>query len=148
MAALPRSVRTVQHRSVKLPRANERMVLIVDDAQANLDFFVSLLEFSGYRTATARDAKTALRLALQVHPDLILSGVCMPEGSGYDLITEIKSDRRLSSIPFIFIASAAMDGRSRRRGFAVGGVNFLFRPIEPQQLLRQIENCLAERENP
>ena len=124
------------------------MVLIVDDVQANLDFFVSLLEFSGYKTATARDAKTALRLALQVHPDLILSGVCMPEGSGYDLITEVKSDRRLSSIPFIFIASAAMDGRSRRRGLAVGGVNFLFRPIEPQQLLRQVENCLAERENP
>jgi two-component system, cell cycle response regulator len=124
------------------------MVLIVDDVRANLDFFVSLLEFSGYRTATARDAKTALRLALQVRPDLILSGVCMPEGSGYDLITEVKRDRRLSSIPFIFIASAAMDGRSRRRGLAVGGVNFLFRPIEPQQLLRQVENCLAERENP
>ena len=141
-------MRTVQHRTVKLPRANERIVLIVDDVQANLDFFVSLLEFSGYRTATARDAKTTLRLALQVHPDLILSGVCMPEGSGYDLITEVKSDRRLSLIPFIFIASAAMDGRSRRRGLAVGGVNFLFRPIEPQQLLKEIENCWAAKDGP
>jgi two-component system cell cycle response regulator len=138
---------TVQHGTVKRPRANERLVLIVDNVQASLDSFVSLFEFSGYRTATARDAKTALQLALQVLPDLILSGVCMPEGSGYDLITEVKSDRRLSSIPFIFIASAAMDGRIRRRELAVGGVNFLFRPIEPQQLLKQVENCLTEREN-
>jgi two-component system cell cycle response regulator len=128
--------------------ANGRTILVVDDLQANLDMLASLLEYSGYKAVTARNPKDALRLAQQIRPALILSDVCMSEASGYDLIREIKNDCRLSAIPFVFTTSTATTEKERKYGLALGAAKFLFRPVEPQQLLREIEECLGAKEKP
>ena len=129
---------------IPTPRARTRTVLVVDNVQANLDLPASLLEYSGFTAVTARGPKEALRLARHARPDLILSDICMPGSSGYDFIQEIKNDHRLSSIPFIFITSTATTERDRLHGLALGAAKILFRPIEPQQLLNEVEDCLAQ----
>ncbi len=130
------------------PSTRTRTVLVVDDVQANLDLSASLLECSGFTVITAGDPEEALRLARQARPDLILSDICMHGFSGYDFIQKIKSDHRLSSIPFIFITSTATTERDRLHGLALGAERFLFRPLEPQQLLKEIEDCLAQTDGP
>ncbi len=142
----PVPARSIDNAPAK-PRAKERTVLIVDNDQSNLDFSASLLEYSGYRVVTALEAKEALRLARQAPPDLIMSDVCMPQASGYEFIAEIKGDYLLSAIPFVFVTSTAVTERDRLYGLALGAAKFLFRPIEAQQLLKEIEDCFADQED-
>jgi CheY-like chemotaxis protein len=97
---------------------------------------------SGYKVLTTPNQQEALQLARRFPPDLILSDVCMPEGSGYDLIAAVKSDPLLKGIPFVFITSTAASENDRKKGLALGAAKFLFRPIEPQDLLSEVEACL------
>jgi len=119
-------------------------ILVIDDKQVNLDFAVSLLGPSGYRVITAHGMHEALALARSAPPDLIVSDVCMLDGSGYDLIKEVKADARLRSIPFMFVTSTMTTEGERRKGLGLGAARFLFRPVEPQVLLSEIEGCLRE----
>jgi CheY-like chemotaxis protein len=75
----------------------------VDDLQVNLDLVHSIFASSGYRVITTSSPEHAVKLARELAPDLLLSDVCMPEGSGYDLIRT--TDPALKAIPFVFITS-------------------------------------------
>jgi CheY-like chemotaxis protein len=119
-----------------------RSILVVDDNPANLEFAVGLFGRSGYRVATADGMSRGLALARAAPPDLILSDVIMGEGSGYEFIQAVKSDAQLSAIPFVLITSTLTGEAERRKGLALGAAQFLFRPIEPQDLLREIDACV------
>ena len=86
----------------------------------------------------------ALALARDHPCDLILSDVCMSEGTGYDFIRAVKADPRLRDIPFVFITSTMTDEKDRATGLALGAARFLFRPVEPDALLVEIEACLRK----
>jgi two-component system cell cycle response regulator len=118
-------------------------ILAVDNLQVNLDLLASIFESSGYRVVVTDSAETAIRLARESRPDLVMSDVCMPRGSGYELIRAFKGDPGLRDIPFVFITSTAMNESDRQLGLALGAAKFLFRPMEPQALLSEIESCLA-----
>jgi two-component system cell cycle response regulator len=119
-----------------------RTILVVDNLQVNLDLATSIFEGSGYRVVATTDPRQAVPLARRFPPDLILSDVCMPAASGYDLIARIKADPQLKAIPFVFITSTVTNENDRRKGLALGAVKFLFRPIDSQELLKEIESCL------
>jgi two-component system cell cycle response regulator len=129
--------------SAATPRTRGRTILVVDNLQVNLELASALLESSGYSVVTTQSPAHALELARRSGPDLILSDVCMPGGSGYDLIRAIKSEPGLRSTPFVFLTSTATNESDRQRGLALGAAKFLFRPLEPQVLLTEIESCLA-----
>ena len=88
-------------------------ILVVDNLPINLDLARSILEPHGYEVITADGMTQALAIARQRHFDLILSDVCMSEGSGYDLIQAIKADPQLAPIPFVFITSTLLLPRDR-----------------------------------
>ncbi|MEX2524748.1 MAG: response regulator [Gammaproteobacteria bacterium] len=120
-------------------------ILVVDNLQMNLDLAISLLGNSGYTVDTATGMYDALNQATRQRPDFILSDVGMAEGSGYDLVRIIKADEQLNNIPVMLITSTAISGRARAEGLAAGAARFLFRPIDPEVLLQEIEACLPER---
>lgn len=126
------------------PLRRGKTVLVVDDKPVNLQLAASLLEGSGYAVITAQAMGGALRLAREAAPDLILSDVCMADGSGYDFIQAVKADPGLRSIPFVFLTSTMTSETDRRKGLALGAARYLFRPIESPDLLREIEACLGE----
>jgi two-component system, cell cycle response regulator len=140
-SALPSSETTM---ASHLASASGSTILIVDDKQVNLDLAVSLLRPSGYRVITANGMHEALALARGAPPDLIVSDVCMSDGSGYDFIREAKADATLRPIPFVFLTSTMTTEREREKGLALGAARFLFRPIEPRVLLDEIKACLHE----
>jgi two-component system, cell cycle response regulator len=125
-------------------QAPARTVLVADDEPVNLQLASSLLAGSGYKVVTAPTLAEALRLARELVPDLILSDVCMADGSGYDFLSSVKADPRLRSIPFIFLTSTMTSEGERRRGLALGAARYFFRPMDSKDLLREIEACLGE----
>ena len=119
-------------------------ILVVDNLPVNLDLARSILEPHGYQVMTAAGMDAGLTLAHETPFDLILSDVCMSGGSGYDFIRRIKADPILADIPFVFLTSTMTDEKSRTLGLALGAARFLFRPIEPEMLLTELQACLRE----
>jgi two-component system cell cycle response regulator len=131
--------------SVQQP-GNVATVLAVDNVPANLELARSVLEPFGYRVITARSGRTALELARRERPDLILSDVCMADGSGYDFIQAVRADPNLSSVPFVFITASLVEEKDRLKGLEMGAARFLIRPMEPEKLLAEIVACLTEQQ--
>lgn len=117
-------------------------ILVVDDHLVNLELAASLLENFGYRILVAQGLTAALAQLEQTIPDLILSDVCMDDGSGYQLLQAIQEDVRWRSIPLIFITSTVATETERVKALALGADRFLFRPLEPLHLLAEIQRCL------
>jgi two-component system cell cycle response regulator len=124
---------------------NGRSILVVDDMVSNLDAARGMLGKAGYRVLTVTKPLEAIQLARVAVPDVVLSDVCMPVGTGYDLIREFKADPLLHDIPFVFITSAAASENERRAGFALGAAKYLFRPLSAEELVREIDSCFDPR---
>jgi two-component system cell cycle response regulator len=119
-------------------------ILIVDNSPVNLLLAQSVLEPFGYQVTITHSVKEGLETARRIHPHLILSDVHMPDESGFDLIRAVKSDTQLRSIPFVFISSTAWRDNDRQNGLALGAMKFILRPIDPQILVKTIEDCLEK----
>jgi len=133
-----------QKSEVLQPFPKAAKILVVDNVPANLEFACATLKPSGYEVITSSGPREALEKAKQDPPDMIISDLCMSEGNGYDFIRAVKIDARLTRIPFVFLTSSMCEDEDRARGLALGAARFLIRPIEPQQLLSEIESCLIE----
>jgi two-component system, cell cycle response regulator len=117
-------------------------ILVVDNSPVNIELVRSIFESFGYEIMAAQNIHEGLRLARAIQPDLILSDVHMPGGDGFDFIREVKADPKLSSIPFLFLSSTVWRDKDRIEGLTLGAQKFIVRPIEPQDLLREVEACL------
>ncbi len=129
-----------------LSRATHRAsILAVDNSPVNLRLVQSILEPSGYHVVPATNVAEALKLAHQTPPDLILSDVHMPHENGFDFIRLVKADPRLREIPFLFISSTTFLKSDESNALSLGAVKFITRPIDPTDLLAELEACLPAR---
>jgi two-component system cell cycle response regulator len=116
-------------------------ILIVDNTRANLLLMQGILEPHGYRVIVTLEVDEALKLAREAPPDLIISDLHMPI-SGYDFLRSVKSETKLSKIPFIIVSSTMLVTEDAGRALSLGAISFLSRPIEPQTLIEEVEACL------
>ena len=128
------------------PAPAEPTILAVDDVQVNLDVLAGTLVPSGYRVITARNVADAIALLERERPAAILCDVHMPDGNGFELIEYLKRHAELSNIPFVFVSSTAWQTRDRRRAMAAGAAKFILRPIDPEELLREVRAVIAKAE--
>jgi two-component system cell cycle response regulator len=128
------------------PRQSGRAaILVVDDSQINLSLIRGTLEPSGYTVIAVDNVEAAMLETRRNSFDLILSDLHMPENSGFEFLRRVKSDLNLQYVPFIvFTASTDLGNGERERALALGAAQFLYRPIEPSQLLLEIEECLVK----
>jgi two-component system cell cycle response regulator len=117
-------------------------ILVVDDLVTNIELARSTFEPCGYRVEPAMSVREALATARRVRPDIIVSDVQMPEGTGYELLAAVKNDPALKSIPVVFLASTPQGPHRRAAALAAGAAKFILRPIAPQTLLAEIADCL------
>ncbi len=113
-------------------------ILIVDDEPANLAVLRLSLEASGYDVYPADSGAGALRSAPDYAPDLILLDVKMPDMDGYQVCQQLKSHPQLASVPVIFV-SAGYESFDKLRGFEVGGVDYVTKPLDLDVLLARVE---------
>lgn len=114
-------------------------VLVVDDTPANLQLLANMLKERGYKTRPVPSGILALQAAQSDPPDVILLDINMPEMNGYEVCERLKADEQLKEIPVIFI-SALNEILDKVRAFSVGGVDYITKPF-------QIDEVQAERED-
>jgi len=117
-------------------------ILIVDDTPANLNVLSAILGKRGYRVRPAINGALALKAAQKAAPDLILLDVQMPGLDGYEVCRQLKGDPQTRDIPVIFI-SALDDVLDKVEAFQVGGVDYITKPFQIEEVLARVENQLA-----
>jgi CheY-like chemotaxis protein/nitrogen-specific signal transduction histidine kinase len=119
-------------------------ILIVDDMPVNVGVAMEYLEEHGYRVAVAQDGEEGLQRAAFVQPDLILLDVMMPELSGFETCRRLKARADTKDIPVIFMTSLT-DVEDKITGFEVGGVDYVTKPLQIEEVLARIRVHLALR---
>ena len=124
---------------LNFPKAD---ILVIDDTPENLNLLSAMLTEQGYKVRSVTKGSTGLRGANAVPPDLILLDVNMPEMNGYEVCEHLKASDRTREIPVIFI-SALGDVLDKVKAFAVGGVDYITKPFQLEEVLARIENHLT-----
>ncbi|HAL92317.1 MAG TPA: hybrid sensor histidine kinase/response regulator [Verrucomicrobia bacterium] len=120
-------------------------ILVVDDTPANLRLLAEMLKESGYRVRPVPSGKLAIEAARQEQPDLILLDVKMPEMNGYEVCERLKSDEALKEIPVLFI-SAMDETLDKIKAFAVGGVDYVTKPFQFEEVEARVRTHLKLRQ--
>jgi two-component system, sensor histidine kinase and response regulator len=119
-------------------------ILIVDDQLDNLRLLSDLLTKQGYEVRTVTRGSAALMGIAAQAPDLILLDIFMPEMDGYEVCQHLKSNPQTQHIPVIFI-SALNEVFDKVKAFAVGGVDYVTKPFQIEEVFARIETQLALR---
>lgn len=119
-------------------------ILVVDDTPANLQVLAGMLKERGYKVRPVPGGKLALQAAAHQAPDLILLDINMPDMNGYEVCAHLKTDAKLKGIPIIFI-SALADSLDKVKAFAVGGVDYVTKPFQMEELHARVETHLKLR---
>jgi signal transduction histidine kinase len=117
------------------PRKSDIKILVVDDREDNLFSIEAILEKDNYTIIRANSGKAALKILLQQHDfSLILMDVQMPDLSGFETATIIYERDKLKNIPIIFITAYNYDEDYIFKGYKMGGVDYIYKPINPELL--------------
>jgi signal transduction histidine kinase len=120
-------------------------ILVVDDVPDNLQLLMGILSDSGYEVRPASDGEFALQSAWASLPDLILLDIRMPDMDGYAVCERLKADERTRDIPVIFI-SGLHEVNDKVKGFALGGVDYITKPFQPEEVLARVQTHLTLRD--
>jgi two-component system, sensor histidine kinase and response regulator len=121
------------------PKAN---IMVIDDQPANLKLLEEMLQRQGYAVRSFPRGRLALAAAAQRPPDLILLDITMPEMSGFEVCERLKSDEKLARIPVIFL-SALNEKEDKVRAFQAGGVDYITKPFQFDEVQARVETHLA-----
>ncbi len=117
-------------------------ILVVDDAHENLHLLSSMLSGEGYLVLPVSNGPQAISSAQFRHPDLILLDILMPEMDGYEVCRRLKADTRTREIPVIFL-SALDDLAKKVQGFEAGGVDYITKPFQAEEVVARVRTHLA-----
>lgn len=119
-------------------------ILIVDDTPANLQLLAQMLSEQEYKVRLAQDGTMALMSVQSSPPDLILLDILMPEMNGYEVCSQLKASPLTKDIPIIFI-SALNEVFDKVKAFEFGGVDYITKPFQVQEVLARVEHQLHIR---
>jgi len=124
-----------------------KKILVVDDEPLNINILVELLK-GEYKIMAAKNGKQALKAAASANtPDLILLDIMMPDMDGYEVCRLLKADEQTKDIPVIFI-SAMNETLDETKGFDVGAIDYITKPISPAILKAKVHTHLALTSRP
>ncbi len=122
----------------------QQSILIVDDNAQNLQVLAGMLRSRDYRIAIVQDGQKALKFVDRKMPDLILLDIMLPGMDGYDVCRKLKENERTCDIPVIFI-SALNEVLDKVKSFSVGGVDYITKPFQGEEVLARVRTHLALR---
>jgi signal transduction histidine kinase len=119
-------------------------IMVVDDTPANLKLLEGMLQAKGYLVLAFPRGSMALAAAVKSPPDLILLDINMPEMNGFEVCERLKADAALKDIPVIFI-SALTETEDKVNAFAAGGVDYVSKPFQFEEVTARVETHLRLR---
>lgn len=117
-------------------------ILVVDDNPNNLRLLINMLTQQGYKVRPASSGSHALVTIEKDAPDLILLDIQMPEIDGYEVCRRLKANEQTEHIPVIFL-SALNELFDKMTAFDVGGVDYITKPFQVEEVLARIQTHLA-----
>ncbi|BAQ64082.1 diguanylate cyclase domain-containing protein [Geminocystis sp. NIES-3709] len=117
-------------------------ILLIDDLPENLQLLGDLLIKLGYTVRSVTSGRMALKTLQVKQPDVILLDIKMPEMDGYQICQVIKTQENLQDIPIIFI-SALDDTFDKVKAFQCGGVDYITKPFQIEEVVARVENQLT-----
>ena len=124
---------------------NEKSVLlIVDDNPTNLGLLFEYLTNSGFKVLVAIDGESTIEQVKYAKPDLILMDVMMPGIDGFETCSRLKANRSTQDIPVIFM-TALSETVDKVHGFNIGGVDYITKPIQSEEVLSRVQTHLSIR---
>ena len=117
-------------------------ILIVDDLPDNLRLLRDTLRAEGYKVRSAVTGKMAIRAAQAPSTELILLDIKLPDLDGYEVCRQLKSDEHTAGIPIIFL-SALNETFNKVQGLAAGGVDYISKPFQIEEVLARVETHLT-----
>ena len=118
------------------------LILIVDDSPTEVHVMQRALEKSGYQTAIAADGETGVRLAREMHPDLIFMDIVMPGMNGYQATRTLTNDPQTRAIPIVMVTSKGQE-TDKIWGLRQGAIDYMVKPVSSAQLVAKAQATLA-----
>ena len=119
------------------------LVLLVEDFDDAREMYADYLEFNGLRVAGAADAVRGLEMAQELQPAIILMDAALPGLSGWDAISQLKSDPATRHIPVLMLTGHVLND-AKERALTAGADGFIPKPCLPDELLRHILTTLEK----
>jgi two-component system, cell cycle response regulator DivK len=113
-------------------------VLVVEDNQLNMKLLRDVLRRSGYDVLEATTGRSAIRLAAQRAPALVLMDVRLPDLDGIEALRRLREEKRTASIPVLAVTAQAME-RDRERLLAAGFDGYIPKPVDVVALLATVK---------
>ena len=119
-------------------------ILIVDDTPEHLTVLRQMLAEQNYMVRPALNGEIAIKAVNASPPDLILLDIIMPGMNGYEVCKQLKSEEKTRKIPVIFI-SALNELDYKIKAFSLGGVDYITKPFQAEEVLARIKTHLTLR---
>jgi PAS domain S-box-containing protein len=123
---------------------NKGVILVVDDNPDNLDLLFFFLSDADFKVEVATNGKSALQMIDESQPDLILLDVMMPGIDGFEICRRLKANESSKDIPVIFM-TALSETEDKVKGFSVGAVDYITKPVQEEVLKARITTHLTIR---
>ncbi|GAB4483563.1 MAG: hypothetical protein OHK006_04970 [Thermodesulfovibrionales bacterium] len=117
-------------------------VIVVDDEPFILMMIEDKLRKAGIDVITVQESRAAVDTIRRERPDLVILDWMMPEVSGIEICTAIKTDAELSSIP-IFMLTAKGQDADEQRGLRCGVTRYITKPFSPRSLLEMVQETVG-----
>jgi DNA-binding response OmpR family regulator len=121
---------------------NNASILVVDDSPDTLKFLTEVIEDTGATVLVALSGQNSLDVIDQVTPDVILMDAVMPGMDGFETCRQIKNNSAMLHVPVIFMTGLS-DTEHIVAGFQAGGVDYLVKPVDPDELIARMQVHLA-----
>ena len=118
------------------------IILLVDDTPSNLSVLFDSLSNSGFKMLVALDGESAIEQVDYVVPDLILLDILMPGIDGFETCRRLKKKASTKDIPIIFM-TALTETVDKVKGFSVGAVDYITKPIQTEEVLARVNTHLS-----
>lgn len=134
----------------EFPVETDLNILVVDDDPDILFATARLLRKAGYPVAEAESGVTALRRVREIHPDLVLLDVVLPDTDGYEVCRTIKTDEKLKNTYVILLSGSKTGTDDQSEGLEIGADGYVARPVSNRELLARVQSMMriirAERD--
>jgi len=120
----------------------ESVILAVDDNPTNLDVLFDIFDTTNFVVSFVTDGESCLELANSDPPDLILLDVMMPGIDGFEVCRRLKASEKTQDIPIVFM-TALTETVDKVRGFKLGAVDYITKPIQPEEVLARVKTHLT-----
>jgi len=117
-------------------------ILVVDDVPSELEIICRILLDVGLEVIRAGNGEEAIARIREMSPDLVVLDVVMPRMNGFEVIRELRSDRKTAHLPVVFCTHKNTD-IDKAWGTDLGADAYLGKPFEPQQLVNIVQRLLS-----